>query len=220
MSEVLVAPSLLACDFGRVTEEAGRCLEAGADLIHLDVMDGHFVPNMSFGFPIIESLAKALPEFKRDVHLMVSNPEDYIDRLAEIGVYQISVHWEASTHLHRLLGAIREKGIKAGVALNPHTPVELCEPVMDLVDCLLIMTVNPGFGGQKFLSSQLPKIEKAREMAGAVSHHVHVSVDGGVGADSGPECVSAGADLLVAGSYLFKSDDMPSRIQALRAAKT
>lgn len=217
MSQVKIAPSLLACDFGRVSEEIQRCTEAGADLIHLDLMDGHFVPNLSFGFPIVKAAAEHQPSLPRDVHLMVSNPGDYVDRLADIGVYQITVHWEACTHLHRVLGAIRSKGIKAGVAFNPHTPVELVEPVMDLVDCLLIMTVNPGFGGQSFLQSQIPKIKRARELAATVEHPVYVSVDGGVSAESAPGCVAAGADLLVAGSYLFKSNNMIESLRSLRS---
>lgn len=211
-----IVPSLLACDFSRVEAEVERCLRAGADGIHLDLMDGHFVPNLSFGFPIVEAVAKSFPKLKLDVHLMVSNPQDYLDRLAALGAYQISVHWEACLHLHRTLSQIRELGIRAGVAFNPHTPIEGVKHVADLVDCLLIMTVNPGFGGQKFLASQLPKVKQARELADATGRQVYVGVDGGVDDRTVGACREAGADLLVAGSYLFRSEDMAAGVAALR----
>lgn len=215
-SRVLIAPSLLACDFSRVGEEIRRCVEAGADLLHLDLMDGHFVPNLSFGFPIVESISREFPELRLDVHLMVSNPQDYIERLLDLKVWQISVHWEAAPHLHRLLGQIKQGGANAGVAFNPHTPVEGAHTVLDLLDCFLIMTVNPGFGGQSFLTSQVSKIEKARSMVKSIDRKVRVAVDGGVDGESGPACLKAGADLLVAGSYLFKASDMKARVGTLR----
>jgi ribulose-phosphate 3-epimerase len=179
-------------------------------------MDGHFVPNLSFGFPIAESVAKHFPQVKLDVHLMVTDPQNYVDRLADLGVYQISVHWETCPNLHRVLQSIKKRGVRAGVAFNPHTPVEQAETVADLIDCYLMMTVNPGFGGQSFLASQLPKIKVARRLASAQQRHVHVCVDGGVDKDTAPDCVEAGADVLVAGSYLFKADDMESAISSLR----
>lgn len=215
--QVLIAPSLLACDFNRVAEEVNRCIEAGADVLHLDLMDGHFVPNLSFGFPIIEKVAAEFPDLRLDVHLMVSNPETYIQRLLELKVWQISVHWEAADHLHRLLGQIADGGARAGVAFNPHTPVESSHPISDMIDCYLIMTVNPGFGGQSFLRSQLPKIEAARKLADGAGRQAIVAVDGGVDDRTGPDCVAAGAGLLVAGSYLFKASEMKARIGALRA---
>ncbi|MFA5507237.1 MAG: ribulose-phosphate 3-epimerase [Vulcanimicrobiota bacterium] len=214
---VLIAPSLLACDFGRMAAEVQRCVEAGADVLHLDLMDGHFVPNLSFGFPLIESLAREFPNLPLDVHLMVSNPDTYLSKLLELGAWQITVHWEAVDHLHRLLGEIRKGGAKAGVAFNPHTPVEQAEYLVDQIDCYLIMTVNPGFGGQSFLRSQLPKIEKARALAEKGGLGATVAVDGGVDDRTAPVCLKAGADLLVAGSYLFKLSDMKSGIEALRA---
>ncbi len=213
---ILVAPSLLASDFSQLGAEVERCNEAGADLLHLDLMDGHFVPNLSYGFPVIESLAKRFPDCKLDVHLMVSNPQDYVERLARIGVYQISVHWEACTHLHRVLSAIRDAGVRAGLAFNPHTPISGAKWVQDLVDCYLIMTVNPGFGGQSFIHSQLQKVRDARALAETQSRPVFVSVDGGVDAQTGRLSVEAGADLLVAGSYLFGASDMGSRIAGLK----
>jgi ribulose-phosphate 3-epimerase len=215
--EVLIAPSLLACDFNRMGEEIQRCVDAGADVLHLDLMDGHFVPNLSFGFPIVERVAQDFPDLRLDVHLMVSNPQDYIQRLLDLKVWQISVHWEAAPHLHRLLVQIKDGGARAGVAFNPHTPVEGAHTISDLIDCFLIMTVNPGFGGQSFLDSQLPKIKKARSMAESSGHGASVGVDGGIDARSGPVCTKAGADLLVAGSYLFKASDMRVRVGALRA---
>lgn len=214
--ELVVAPSLLACDFTRVESEVERAVEAGADWLHLDLMDGHFVPNLSFGYPIIAGIAKRFPSLFLDAHLMVSNPGDYVQRLGQIPVQQITVHWEACRHLHRVLGSIKEQGIKAGVAFNPHTPFPDLDYVGDLVDCILIMTVNPGFGGQSFLESQLPKIERAREWARRQAHTVRVEVDGGVDQRSGPLCRKAGADTLVAGSYLFKAADLEANIRKLR----
>lgn len=214
-----IAPSLLACDFSRIEEEVARCVEAGADGLHLDFMDGHFVPNLSFGFPVMEAVAKRFPQLKLDVHLMVSNPQDYLERLVEIGVFQISVHWEACLHLHRTLSEIRALGIRAGVAFNPHTPIEGVANVMDLVDCLLIMTVNPGFGGQSFLHSQLPKIRTARSLADSTGRDVFVGVDGGVDDQTASRCLDAGADLLVAGSYLFRSHHMGESLAALRTSR-
>lgn len=215
-SEIWIAPSLLAADFGRVKEEVQRCVEAGADLLHLDLMDGHFVPNLSYGFPILKALAEDFPELRLDVHLMVSNPEDYVERLVALKAYQITVHWEASHHIHRLLGSIRDQGVKAGLAFNPHTPIEGARSVANLVDCYLVMTVNPGFGGQSFLHSQLQKVRMARSLADSVDHECRVSVDGGVDHATAALCRDAGACLLVAGSYLFRGDDMTARLAGLR----
>lgn len=211
-----IAPSLLACDFGHMNAEVQRCLDGGADLMHLDFMDGNFVPNLSFGFPITAALAKAFPNLELDVHLMVSNPDTYLERLAELKAYQVSVHWETCPHLHRTLQTIRSLGMRAGVALNPHTPVSGLNSVSELVDNILIMTVNPGFGGQKFIESTLDKIQQAHQLAQSWGRQVMISVDGGVNQVTGPRCVEAGADLLVAGSYLFGADDLPAAVRALR----
>lgn len=196
--------------------EVARCLEAGADLLHLDFMDGHFVPNLSFGFPITKALAQSFPEVELDVHLMVENPDTYLDRLAELGCYQVSVHWETCPHLHRTLGRIRELGMKAGVAFNPHTPLNGLKHVSEFLDNVLIMTVNPGFGGQSFIESTVSKIESAHKLVSTFPAPVTISVDGGVNAETGALCRSAGATLLVAGSYLFKAPDMSQAVEALR----
>jgi ribulose-phosphate 3-epimerase len=215
----LVAPSILACDFSRMTEDIERTLKAGADLLHLDFMDGHFVPNLSFGFPIAEAVAKTFPQVRLDVHLMVTNPDDYLERLATLRCYQVSVHWETCANLHRTLQRIRQLGMRAGVAFNPHTPVQGLEFLREHLDNVLIMTVNPGFGGQSFLPEVVSKIEAARAFATAQGINMHISVDGGINAETGILCANAGADLLVAGSYLFQATDLPGAIAALRPAK-
>lgn len=214
--EILVAPSILACDFSRMAESIGSVLRAGADLLHLDFMDGHFVPNLSFGFPIAAAVAKSFPEVRLDVHLMVSNPDDYLERLADLRCYQVSVHWETCPNLHRTLQRIRQLGMKAGVAYNPHTPLQGLEYLKDHLDNVLVMTVNPGFGGQSFLAEVLPKVSQARAFAQQHALPMHVSVDGGVNAETGRRCAEAGADLLVAGSYLFEAPDLAASVAALR----
>lgn len=217
LAQILVAPSILACDFTRMAYDIERSLEAGADLLHLDFMDGHFVPNLSFGFPITEAVAKAFPEVRLDVHLMVTNPDDYLDRLAEIGCYQVTVHWETCPNLHRSLQRIRALGMRAGVAYNPHSPLQGLEFLQEHLDNVLVMTVNPGFGGQSFLSSVVPKIAAARAFAVQHRPDMHVSVDGGINAETGAICAAAGADLLVAGSYLFGAGDISRAVSALRS---
>ena len=215
-NNVLIAPSILACDFSKMAESIGRTLEAGADLLHLDFMDGHFVPNLSFGFPIAQAVAKAFPEVRLDVHLMVTNPDEYLERLAQLKCYQVSVHWETCPNLHRTLQRIRQLGMKAGVAFNPHTPLQGLEYLAEHLDNVLIMTVNPGFGGQSFLAEVLPKVSAARAFAQQRRMAMHVGVDGGINGETGRRCTQAGADLLVAGSYLFEADDLAGSIAALR----
>lgn len=218
MKDVLIAPSILACDFNKMAESIGGTLQAGADLLHLDFMDGHFVPNLSFGFPIAQAVAKAFPKVRLDVHLMVTNPDEYLERLAQLKCYQVSVHWETCPNLHRTLQRIRQLGMKAGVAFNPHTPLQGLEYLAEHLDNVLIMTVNPGFGGQSFLAEVLPKVRAARAFADERGMEMHVGVDGGINGKTGPRCVEAGADLLVAGSYLFEADDLAGSIAALRPA--
>ncbi len=199
-----------------MADDVSRLLESGADLLHLDFMDGHFVPNLSFGFPITQALAESFPGVALDVHLMVSNPDDYLERLAELKVYQVSVHVEVCQNLHRTLQRIRQLGMKAGLAFNPHTPLVGLEYLREVLDSLLIMTVNPGFGGQKFLSETLPKIAHARRLSDEYDAGWVVGVDGGINAKTGPLCQKAGADFLVAGSYLFGAQEPKSAIAALR----
>jgi ribulose-phosphate 3-epimerase len=217
--DVLVAPSILACDFSNMAFDLGRTLEAGADLLHLDFMDGHFVPNLSFGFPIAQAVASAFPKVRLDVHLMVTNPDDYLERLAELKVYQVSVHWETCPNLHRTLQRIRQLGMRAGVAVNPHTPLQGLEYLSEHLDNILVMTVNPGFGGQSFLAEVLPKVSAARDFGDKLGGIFHVSVDGGINAETGLRCREAGADLLVAGSYLFGAANLAGAIDALRPQK-
>jgi ribulose-phosphate 3-epimerase len=209
VNSLILAPSLLAADFGRLDAEVEAVQAAGAHWLHLDMMDGHFVPNLSFGPLVVRSLVGKLP---LDVHLMVSNPEIYLDWVADLGAVAMTVHLEAVTHLHRLLSAIRQRGMLAGVALNPSTSPEGLEYLASVLDMILVMTVNPGFGGQAFLPEMLTKVRRVREMLGP---QVRISVDGGVGPSNARACREAGADVLVAGSSVFGKPDYAAALAAL-----
>lgn len=210
-----IAPSLLAADFARLREEVAAVEAAGADWLHLDVMDGHFVPNISFG-PVVLKALRPHTRLPFDVHLMIAPVDSYVAAFAEAGADHILLHPEAGPHLHRSLQLIRAHGCKAGVVLNPATPVESVAWALDLVDIILVMSVNPGFGGQQFLPSQLPKIAALRRMIDAAGRPVALSVDGGITPETAARAVAAGADTLVAGTSVFHATDYAAAIAALR----
>ncbi len=211
----LIAPSLLAANFARLADEVAAIEAAGADWLHLDVMDGHFVPNISFG-PVILKALRSLTRLPFDVHLMIAPVDAYLAAFAEAGADHILIHAEAGPHTHRSLQAITGLGCKAGLVLNPATPAIAAAPVLDMVDIILVMSVNPGFGGQKFLHSQLDKIGELRRMIDASGRDIRLEVDGGVDAHTAPPCIAAGADTFVAGTAVFGAPDYAAAIAAIR----
>jgi ribulose-phosphate 3-epimerase len=211
-----IAPSILSADFSRLGEEIKAVEKAGADLIHVDVMDGHYVPNITIGPGVVSSLRKTT-SLPFDVHLMIEDPDRYIDAFVEAGSNIITVHAEAVIHLHRTVQTIKEKGVKAGVSLNPSTPLACVEEILPDIDLLLIMTVNPGFGGQKFISGMLPKIRKARELAQTRGLKLTIEVDGGVTAENIGILAEAGADIFVAGAAIFGSPSYSDTINRMKA---
>jgi ribulose-phosphate 3-epimerase len=209
-----IAPSILSADFSRLGEEMAAVETAGADWIHIDIMDGHFVPNLTIGPPVVRSLRK-VTQLPFDVHLMIDNPESYLDAFIDAGSNILTVHLEATNHLHRTVDYIKKRGIQAGVSINPATPVSLLENILPDLDLLLIMTVNPGFGGQQFISNMLPKIRKAKTMIQTSAPHVVLEVDGGINLDNIQTVAQAGADILVAGSAVFSSQDYHLTLTAM-----
>ena len=205
-NNILISPSVLAADFSKLGDEVQSVSEMGADLIHLDIMDGHFVPNLSFGADIVRVI-RPYSNLPFDVHLMITNPEIYISSYVDAGANLITVHPESTSHIHSVLQQIKKSGIKAGVALNPGTPIEVLDNIIDIIDLVLVMTVNPGFGGQSFLLSQLAKISKIRSIIDKENYSIDLSVDGGINAKTAALAIDAGANVLVAGTSIFKSKD-------------
>jgi len=215
MDKTLIAPSLLASDFAKLQQEIEMVNQSRADWFHLDIMDGVFVPNISFGMPVVEAIAKHAKK-PLDTHLMIVDPDRYIKTFAALGVHHLTVHYEACPHLHRTLQAIKAEGMKAGVALNPHTPVQLLEEVIQDIDIVILMSVNPGFGGQSFIENTYQKIRELKSMIVHKHSKALIEIDGGVNADNATKLTSAGADILVAGSFVFKSPDPLATIQDLK----
>lgn len=212
---IKIAPSILSANFAYLADEIQKVETAGADMLHIDIMDGHFVPNITFGPPVISAIRK-ITKLPFDVHLMINNPQEYIDPFAQAGADIITVHAETTHHLHRLIQYIKSKGIKAGISLNPGTSLSSIEELLYDADMVLVMTVNPGFGGQKFISSSIPKIKRLKELIIQGNFNIDIEVDGGINAATASHVINAGANILVAGSAIYGATDIAAAIRAIR----
>ncbi|MFN3138879.1 MAG: ribulose-phosphate 3-epimerase [Allomuricauda sp.] len=215
MNKSMIAPSLLASDFANLQQEIEMVNQSDADWFHLDIMDGVFVPNISFGMPVIEAIAKHAKK-PLDTHLMIVDPDRYIKTFGDLGIDHLTVHYEACPHLHRTLQAIKAEGMKAGVAINPHTSVNLLEDTIQDIDIVLVMSVNPGFGGQSFIENTYQKVADLKELINRKNAKTLIEIDGGVNAENAKKLVDHGADVLVAGSFVFKSEDPTATIKELK----